>query len=121
VSEDRLRFGKAAELAAESFLAGKGYRILARGWRTRMGEVDLIARDGGTVVFVEVKARSSGLFGPAEAAVDRRKQGRIVRASLAYLQRERLDGVPVRFDVVALQGGEIRHVQDAFAAEGWTR
>jgi len=120
VSEERLKLGRAGEAAAERFLESLGWRILARSWRTRMGEVDLIARDGSTVIFVEVKARSSGRFGPAECAVDRRKQGRIVRAALAYLQREKLDA-PVRFDVVALQDGEIRHVKDAFSAQGWTR
>jgi putative endonuclease len=117
---ERAELGKAAESAAESYLAGKGFRIVDRGWRARFGEVDLIALDGDTLVFVEVKARSSGAFGPAEAAVDARKQGRIVKTALAYLQRRRHEG-PVRFDVVAFQGGAVRHIEGAFSAEGWTR
>lgn len=120
MSEARLRLGREGEEAAGRFLESLGWRILERGWRTRLGEVDLIARDGDTVVFVEVKTRSSNRFGPAESAVDRRKRGRIVRAALAWLGRSGLDA-PVRFDVVALQGGEMRHVRDAFTAEGWTR
>lgn len=115
-----MELGKAAERKAEAYLAGKGYRILERSWRTPLGEVDIIAQDGKTVVFVEVKARSSFSFGPAESAVDRRKQGRIAKAALAYLQRRGREN-PVRFDVVAFQGGEVRHIQGAFSAEGWTK
>lgn len=120
MTDKRMEFGKAAEAEAEGCLAAKGYRILERGWRTPFGEVDLIAQDGETLVFVEVKARSSSSFGPAESAVDRRKQRRIVKAALAYLQRRREEH-PVRFDVVAIQGGEVRHIQGAFSTEGWTR
>ena len=120
MTRERIALGKAAERAAEDYLSGKGFRVLDRGWRTRFGEVDLVALDGDTLVFVEVKARSSGAFGPAEAAVHARKQGRIARAALAYLQRRRHDG-PVRFDVVAFQDGAVRHIEGAFCAQGWTR
>ena len=116
----RIELGKAAEQAAECYLSRKGFRILERGWRTRFGEVDIVALDGDTLVFVEVKARRGGGFGPAESAVDARKQLRIAKTALAYLQRRPHDG-PVRFDVVALQEGAVRHIQGAFEADGWTR
>jgi putative endonuclease len=95
-------------------------RILERGYRSAFGEIDLVAQDGATIVFVEVKARSRGGFSPAEEAVGPRKQGRLVRTACHYLQARRLSGVPVRFDVVAIQAGSLRHLRGAFEAAGWT-
>ena len=115
---ERVRAGEAAERRAAEFLAEAGYRILARRFRTRMGEVDLVAQDGPTVVFVEVKARSSGAFGGPEAAVDARKQSRIVKAALAFLQSRNFSNAPLRFDVVAVDPAGLRHIPDAFQAPG---
>ncbi len=99
---DRIALGKQAENLACGELQRRGYAILARGYRTRMGEIDIVARDGPTIVFVEVKARTSGRFGPPGAAVDGRKQFRLARLALEYLlQRGWLDR-PCRFDVVGI-------------------
>lgn len=118
---NRSRQGKAAERAAAAHLEKLGYQILVYNYRTRRGEIDLIARDGSTIVFVEVKARRAGVS-PSLEAVDYRKRRRIVRAALEYISTRRLIDVAVRFDVVAVtlnQRGApamIHVVKDAFSA-----
>ncbi|MCK4570613.1 YraN family protein [Candidatus Bipolaricaulota bacterium] len=105
--------GDESEEKACYFLKQKGYRILARNWRTRAGELDIIARDGGILVFVEVKARSGDGFGGPEAAVDRAKQRRLISAALAFMEVTKCE-LPTRFDVVAIRPGKMRLYQDAF-------
>jgi putative endonuclease len=95
----RAALGRSGEAAAGSHLESLGYRILQRRYRTPAGEIDLVAEDDGTLVFVEVKTRSSlGCGRPAEA-VDRRKRVRLRRAAALYLLRKR-EVRPCRFDVV---------------------
>lgn len=84
-------------------LQRRGYAILARRHRTRYGEIDVIAREGGDVVFVEVKARCGEAFGGGGAAVTAWKQQRIVRMATDYLARHGLLDTPCRFDVVTVQ------------------
>jgi putative endonuclease len=84
-------------------LRRRGYAILARRYRTRYGEIDVIAREGTTVVFVEVKARWDETFGGGGAAVTALKQQRIVRMATDYLARHSLLDAPCRFDVVTVQ------------------
>ena len=105
--------GDESEETACRFLKERGYRILARNWRTRTGEVDIIARDGKILVFVEVKARSGDGFGGPEAAVDRVKQRRIISAALSFIEFTGCE-LPTRFDVVAIRPGKVRLHQDAF-------
>jgi putative endonuclease len=100
----RQRFGESAENAACRELARRGYAILARRFRTRMGEIDIVARDGETIVFVEVKARVGDRFGAPEEAVTAQKQWRMTRMAEAYLFEQRLGDVPCRFDVVSIEG-----------------
>lgn len=109
------------ELAAEE-LRRRGYAILARRYRTRFGEIDIVAQDEGTLVFVEVKARRSDRFGSAAESVTDWKQRRIAAMALDYLSWVgRLDD-PCRFDVVAIDGlgtgnTTVRVIQHAFLAE----
>lgn len=116
------RRGRAAEEAAAALLQQLGWQILRRNYRTRRGEIDLIARDGATIVFVEVKARRAGETSSLEA-VDARKRRRIVRAALEFLASRRLRGVAVRFDVVTVVLGcdgrpqAARVLKNAFAAD----
>jgi putative endonuclease len=109
--------GSAAEEAAVAWLEAHGYAIVDRNATTDAGEIDLVARDGLTLCFIEVKARAGALYGPAIAAVDRRKQRRLGRAASLYLAWKGLD-VPCRFDVLGLDrrddGWAITLVQDAF-------
>lgn len=101
------RRGEEAEELAARFLAGQGLAIVARNYRTRFGEVDLVARDGATVVFVEVRARSWSAFGGAAGSVDAGKQRRVVAAARHYLARLRAEP-PCRFDVLTIQGPQGR-------------
>ncbi len=113
----RQRLGGTGETYAARFLRERGYRIVTRNFRARRGEIDIVAEDGETLVFVEVKTRDSSFYGRPFEAVDRRKQGRMVHAALTYMKR--LDRIPpCRFDVVSIEneGGILRAVliRDAF-------
>ena len=116
--------GQRGELAAARYLRRKGYKIIALGHRDRLGELDIIAVDGRTVVFVEVKTRSSHEAGHPLEAIDEDKQRRLTRLALAFLRRHDLLEQPARFDVVAVTWPEgsrrptIEHVPNAFEAVG---
>ena len=98
--------GAEGERAAAEFLKAQGYRILARNYRTRWGEIDLIAEDGRTLVFVEVKARRDDRFGGPGAAITPAKQARIARLAQQYLAWRRLGDRLCRFDVVMILGDD---------------
>jgi putative endonuclease len=100
--DPRQYFGKLGENLACAELERRGYAILARRYRTRFGEIDIVARDGQTTVFVEVKARGGDGFGRAAAAVTAAKQRRITYMAIDYLSRHRLHDRPCRFDVVTI-------------------
>lgn len=102
--------GKAGEEAAVRWLEANGYEVVDRNVVNQCGEIDVVARDGGTLCFLEIKARGSDAYGPAIAAVGRGKQRRIARAAALYLAMERHDG-PCRFDVLGL---------DADGHGGWS-
>lgn len=112
--------GRSGEAEAARFLAGLGYRIIARRERVLRGDIDLIALDGRTVVFVEVRARSDLLHGHPAESVDARKQRRIAELATAYIRRHHLEDCHVRIDVVTVlfdPGGSpprIEHFPDAF-------
>ncbi len=118
--------GQKGEDAAVRFLERRGLVILARNLRSRFGEIDLIARDRSTLVFVEVKARRGRPGDPPEAAVDARKRARLSRLALGYLGARRLGERSCRFDVVGVTLDEaggvtgVRHLRHAFDLEGWT-
>jgi putative endonuclease len=107
--------GDAAEERAARHLAERGLAIVARNYRTRLGEIDLIAREGGTLVFVEVRKRSNAEFGGAAASVDHRKRSRIEAAARMYLARLAHEP-PCRFDVVTLDGDHTEWIRAAFDA-----
>lgn len=100
--DNRQALGKSGEDLACEELTRRGYAILERRYRTRFGEIDIVAREGRTIVFVEVKARVTGDFGGAAAAVTGWKQRRIAAMAVDYLARHRLHERPARFDVVAI-------------------
>ena len=95
--------GNLGEELACGELERRGYVILARSYRTRVGEIDIVASDGPTIVFVEVKARANRQFGGPAAAVTMVKQRRIALMAADYLARRRLMDIPCRFDVVAIE------------------
>ena len=98
----RQRLGKSGEDLAVAELERRGYAILARRYRTRYGEIDIIAEDGETVVFVEVKARSNSEFGTAAEALTPWKQRRLTTMATDYIVRHAITDRPCRFDVVAI-------------------
>ena len=100
--DHRQSLGKFGEDVACAELNRRGYAVLARRYRTRMGEIDIIARDGETVVFVEVKARADPRFGGGAAAITPWKQRRMAQIALGFLSRHGLTSVPCRFDVVVV-------------------
>lgn len=108
------------EEEAARWLKRHGVRVIERNVRTKLGEIDLIARDGDTLVFIEVKTRRGEAMGPPAAAVTPPKQRRIGKLAQAYMQRRRLAGVACRFDVVGVLLGEndsvvgIQHLPNAF-------
>jgi putative endonuclease len=112
--------GRVAEDAAVAWLEGHGYRIVERNHRNAAGELDVVAEDGEVLCFVEVKARTETLFGPALAAVGPRKRQRVARAAALYLA---LRGVQpaCRFDVLAMEvedgSWQVTLVKDAFRIE----
>jgi len=119
-AEGELPIGTRGELLAERWLLQRGYQILARNHQTRYAEIDLVAVDGRTVVFIEVKTRKDLRAGSPVEAVDEEKQLRLSRAAVAYLRRHHLHKIPVRFDVIAVDfsaGGKkpkLKHYRSAF-------
>lgn len=120
---DRIALGAAAEDAACGYLVARGLAFVARNVRYRFGELDLVMRDGSTIVFVEVRRRRAGRFGDGAMSVDHRKRARLRLAARAWLaSKPRLADAPCRFDVASVRedGGElvVDWVRDAFGAEG---
>ncbi|TBV80347.1 MAG: YraN family protein [Desulfobulbaceae bacterium] len=114
----RQGLGRRGEEQASSFLEQAGYQILARNYRTRGAELDIVALDRDELVFVEVKSRNTLAFGSPLEAITRHKQGKIALAAREYLLREKAQGVAARFDVVAViftKGKPtIEHIKNAF-------
>jgi putative endonuclease len=114
----RLPLGRRGERAAEKYLRRNGYRIVARNFRAAGAEIDLVAMDGATLVFVEVKTRRSRAAGAPEEAVDERKQKQMRRAAEVFARRYRADDVEMRFDIVAVDASgkrlEIELLRNAF-------
>lgn len=110
--------GAAAEEAAAHYLAARGLRVVERNFRVRGGEIDLVCRDGPTVVFVEVRLRRRSDYGGAAASITAAKQAKIVLAARHWLVRHgQYNGSPCRFDCVLTDGEHIEWLRDAFAAD----
>ena len=111
--------GIKGEKAAIEHLRREGYKIIVTNFRTRMGEIDIIAKDGDVIVFVEVKSALSPRFGDPVGWVTKRKQMRIIRVSQAYMMGTCTGQCPVRYDVIGIDtNGGIQHIKDAFRPRG---
>ena len=125
MSQARRTLGALGETRAASYLEERGFRILARNARSGGVEIDIVARRRGTLVFVEVKTRSSRYQGSPSLAVDSRKCARLIRGASAWLHEHGWRGRGVRFDVIACEPGPtgdwaITHIKGAFdAGDGW--
>ena len=109
--------GLAGEETAIRTLKKKGYRIIERNHRNRLGEIDVVAEEGGSLVFVEVKKRNTGRFGEAICAIDENKKRHLVKAALFYMKMHRCFGRSIRFDVIGIDNERIKLVQNAFLVE----
>jgi putative endonuclease len=120
MSKRRTELGQMGEDLACRELARLGYEIVARRYRRRCGEIDVIARDGKTLAFIEVKCRGTAAFGAPSEAVTGLKQRRMARVAEAFIVQHRLSGRPCRFDVVSVVFGgrspTVTIIRDAFAA-----
>jgi putative endonuclease len=116
---NNITVGKRGEEIAVAYLKGRKFTIIARNFRCKGGEVDIVARDGKTFVFVEVKTRRSLSCGPPQASVTPFKQRQNSKAALTWLAKNRLYDASARFDVIAIllrdqQVPEIEHIRNAF-------
>lgn len=110
--------GSKGESLAARYLKKQGFAIIAHNYKTHMGEIDIIARDGETIVFVEVKTRSDETFCAPYESVNTAKRQKLKNAALLYLKKQKKE-LPARFDVISIicrQNGQksIRHIRDAF-------
>lgn len=115
----RQLLGKQGETLACLYLKQSGYNIISNNYRCKLGEIDIIAEESGTLVFIEVKCRTSSTFGEPYEAVTKSKMAQMSRVALEYMSRNKLFGKKARFDVVSiklLQAGqpEIELIQNAF-------
>jgi putative endonuclease len=114
----RQQFGKESESLAVRYLKKNGYKILEQNYRNKLGEIDIIAKEKGTLVFVEVKARKTHVFGNPKWAVTPKKQRKISMVALYYLKATKQIHVKARFDVVALSSAkdnpQIEIIKNAF-------
>ncbi len=115
---EKKELGRKGEDLALRFLKKGGYQIIERNYVCKMGEMDIIAREKDILVFVEVKTRTSTMFGPPQLAVNPKKQSQMSKVALNFLKEKKLEDVKARFDVVAIllgpKGAEIELIKDAF-------
>jgi putative endonuclease len=102
MTQDRIGLGKSGEQCAADFLKNHGYRILFPNYKTKLGEIDIIAQDKDTICFVEVKTRATDKFGLPQEAVSGAKQRQISKTALAFLKEKKLLNKKARFDVVSV-------------------
>ncbi len=119
LSSGNISLGKCGEEIAVTYLKTCKYSVLERNYRCKCGEVDIIAREGKTLVFVEVKTRKNDSYGPPQLSVTHFKQRQISKAALSYLSSKKMGNALARFDVIAicLRGQEkpaIEHIKNAF-------
>ena len=106
--------GVTGEQEAKNYLIKKGYKIVKMNFSCKIGEIDIIAMDKDTLVFVEVKARNTAMFGLPREAVTAKKQYKIRRIAELYLQRYSTLDQKIRFDVIEILGDKITHIENAF-------
>lgn len=112
------RQGDKAEERAAKYLKDKGYKILKRNYLCPLGEVDIIAKKNGAIVFVEVKQRSSAGFGGAAAAVTKAKQKKVAKAAASFLKQSKAEYSSLMFDIIAITEDKLEHIQNAFVPSG---
>ena len=114
---EHILYGKKGEALATNYLKNKGYKIIANNYKTKIGEIDIIAEINNTIVFVEVKTRISSAFGDPLEAINYQKQRKIRNVATYFLKSKGLYDTNCRFDAIAILGDDeasIRHIENAF-------
>lgn len=111
---NRKEIGKHNEKLAQKFLESKGYEILKINFYCKFGEIDIICKDEDCLVFVEVRSKSYNDFGMPEETVDYKKQKKIIKTANYFIENYKIDYDEIRFDVIAILNGDIKHFQNAF-------
>jgi putative endonuclease len=113
------RLGNEGEDKACEYLKKQGYKILARNYSAKTGEIDIIARRKNILVFVEVKTRADNAYGGALAALGASKQTKITKTALLYIKENKPRFDAIMFDIITLTDGRLGHIKNAFAARGY--
>ena len=119
MSNDRISLGRRGEKLALQYLKKRGCSIRSSNFRTRLGEIDIVGEDNGTIIFVEVKTRSGKIYGAPYEAVTAKKQVQLCKVALEYLNQHNLNETPARFDVISIihadgKEPEIELIKNAF-------
>ncbi|HOP85981.1 MAG TPA: YraN family protein [Syntrophorhabdaceae bacterium] len=117
MTTDKREQGKEGEDKATSILKAKGYKIIERNYRNPFGEIDIVAEEGGYLVFIEVKKRNTETFGDPLHAIDEAKKRHIIKSAQYYLKSHKLNNKKARFDVVGITKDNIKIVKNAFLVE----
>lgn len=116
MTEQRKKLGKWGEEKAKEFLAKKGYKPIAQNWRNRYGEIDLIMKDKETIVFVEVRTKSSNLFGRGDESITNKKQQQLIKMAKSFLSANNYGDYSIRFDLISIdkvdQNYHITHLEN---------
>ena len=122
MTTQRIQLGQVGEKAAVAFLERHGFNVLKRNFRNKLGEIDIIAKDGDTICFIEVKTRKTDAFGSPFESVTKAKQRKIIHVALSYLKSHGRCEMNVRFDVVSVilgdeeEGPRVEIIKNAFEA-----
>lgn len=114
MAENKRKIGAEYEKTAAEYLKNIGYEILEYNYRSRQGEIDIVAKDGEYLVFCEVKYRANQQSGHPSEAVNDKKQRALSKCALYYIMKKKMEDVPCRFDVVSICGKEITLLKNAF-------
>lgn len=106
--------GREKELYAAHYLESKGYKVVAKNYRTKFGEIDIVARQGDILVFIEVRSRKDDYFGKPQESIKRQKREKIVKTAVSFLTIYTEYYSSVRFDVISVVGNDIEHIENAF-------
>jgi len=122
VSKERISLGNKGEELAANFLKENGYKIICRNYKTKLGEIDIIAKEKGAFCFIEVKTRASDRFGLGSEAVSRLKQRQVAKAALSFLKEKGLLNRKARFDVISIDyfypKARVNLIKNAFDLDG---
>ncbi len=114
MDKNKRDYGFFNEKFAEKFLQNKGFKIIDKNFYTRYGEIDIIALDKDTLVFVEVRSRSNKSYGSPLESIDTSKVSKIIKTAKLYISSKNINHLNIRFDVVSVFNGEIEHIENAF-------